>query len=342
MSQNLISLVSTVLNDLEGCALFLEHMEQQTLIPTEIVIVDGGSKDGTWEFLQQYCQKGKLKLYSYLEPGCNVAKGRNLAIEKAQFELIVSTDIGCEWDPEWLEELIAPLEADQEISYVVSSWAVKASSLVTPWAKTEYILKDRHTFVATPQSDATSRSIAYRKSVWSSVGRYPEDLTLAADDSTFNLLLKKHHFKAGSAAVIRCYWHRFKRLQQFLKESKRNFYGDGEAFIAKKHFVLVGGRLALELLGLLSGILFLGIYAGSLGQYIGMGGLLTTGCSFTHRVVRFQTKTKDLQQMQVNFPLLRLLILDYLTKIWGLWGYVLGVIHGSKACQNCRQRLHGD
>lgn len=338
----MITVVSTVLNDKQGTQMFFEKMEIQTRQPDEIVIVDGGSKDGTWEFLERYGKEGKLKLYPYLKPGCNVAQGRNLAIEKAQFELIASTDIGCEWDPEWLEELITPLEADQEISYVVGSWAVKPSSLVTPWAKAEYILKDRYIFVATPQSDATSRSIAYRKSVWSSVGCYPEDLTLAADDSTFNLLLKKYHFKAASAPLIRCYWHRFERLRQFVKESKRNFYGDGEAFIARKHFVLVGGRLALELLGLLSGILFLVMYYGSFGQYIGIGGLFTTGFSFTHRVVRFQTKSKDLQKMQVNFPLLRLLILDYLTKIWGLWGYILGFIHGSKACQNCRQRLDGN
>ena len=338
----MITLVSTVLNDRKALELFLKQMELQTRKPDEIVIVDGGSKDGTWELLEHYKMEGRLSLRCYLEPGCNVAQGRNLAIEKAQFELIASTDIGCEWDPEWLEELITPLEADQEISYVVGSWAVKSSSLVTPWAKAEYILKDRHIFVATPQSDATSRSIAYRKSVWSSVGRYPEDLTLAADDSTFNLLLKKYHFKAASAPLIRCYWHRFERLQQFLKESKRNFYGDGEAFIARKHFVLVGGRLALELLGFLSGILFLVMYYGSFGQYIGIGGLFTTVFSFTHRVVRFQTKSKDLQKMQVKFALLRLLILDYLTKIWGLWGYILGFIHGSKACQNCRQRLHGN
>lgn len=337
----MITVVSTVLNDKSGTQIFLEQMEAQTRHPEEIVIVDGGSKDGTRELLEHYAQAGKLKLYLYVEPGCNVARGRNLAIENAHFDLIASTDIGCEWDAEWLEELVAPLEADRAIDYVVGSWAVKSSSLQTPWAKTEFVLKGGYVFVATPRSDATSRSIAYRKSAWDQVGRYPEDLTLAADDSTFNLLLKKHQFQAAAAPAIRCYWHRFETLRQFLKESRRNFYGDGEAFIARKHFVLVGGRLALELLGLLSGVLCFGLFSGTVGYYLGGFGLLIPGLSVAQRALRFQAKARQLKQMQVNVPLLRVLTLDYLTKIWGLWGYILGFIHGTKACRECRQRLHG-
>jgi glycosyltransferase involved in cell wall biosynthesis len=333
-----VSLATTVLNDKVNLEKFFQHMERQTLKPVEVVIVDGGSTDGSFEFLENYKSTGKLELKYYLEKGCNVARGRNLAIKSSSSNIIASTDIGCEWDSEWLEELVIPLQLDPSIDYVVGSWKVKPESLQSPWAKTEFILRSGHIFIAKPTGNATSRSIAYRKAAWEKVGGYPEDLTLAADDSVFDLLLKKHRLIAAAAPQIRCYWHRFERLQQFLKESHRNFYGDGEALIARKHFVLVGGRLGLELLGLLLALtlLFPGFPLPSLSWFA----LCVALASIIHRAIRFQSKARQLTRMGVNFALLRLLALDYLIKLWGLKGYVLGVLHGSKSCRSCRSRLH--
>lgn len=332
----MISLVSTVLNDCQGLRLFFQQIELQTRRPDELVIVDAGSNDGTWELIRFYDDSGKIPIKYCQDVGCNVARGRNIAIEMASYQTIVSTDIGCEWDFEWLEELVAPLDANPSVEYVVGSWAVKPSSVVTPWAKTELAMRG-HVFQATPTHNASSRSVAYRKSAWEKVGGYPEDLTLAADDMVFDLLIKKHSIPSACAPTVRCYWHRFNHLKQYLKEERRNFWGNGEAFVAKNHFILVGGRLALEVLGLLS-TLFLWTSPPLL--YLGVAGLAFTLCSIALRAVRFMPNAKRLEEKNVPLPLLRILVFDYLTKTWGLWGYARGFFHGMNYCQDCRHRLH--
>lgn len=333
----MISLVSTVLNDREGLKFFFVQMEAQIRRPDEIVIVDGGSTDGTWELLQQYGATGAIALRYSQKPGCNVAQGRNLAIQQATHELIASTDIGCTWDPEWLHELVGPLEADPFVDYVVGSWAVPPESVHTAWAKTEYVMRNGHRFEAHPEANATSRSIAYRKRTWLVVGGYPEDLTLAADDTVFDLLLKKQHFRAAATLTIRCYWHRFQHLRQYLKEERRNFYGDGEALIRRKHFVLVGGRLGLECMGIF-GFLLAWVYPA--GFWLGFVLFGLTLLSFVQRMIRFRHQAKQLAHLGVSFALGRLLVFDYLTKFYGLGGYLAGVWHGNYHCQLCRFRLH--
>ncbi|MEM7457376.1 MAG: glycosyltransferase, partial [Planctomycetota bacterium] len=62
-------------------------MKNQTRLPDEIVIVDGGSKDGTWEFLKSYTFDNDIQLVAIQDAGCNVARGRNIAIVNATNEI---------------------------------------------------------------------------------------------------------------------------------------------------------------------------------------------------------------------------------------------------------------
>ena len=60
---------------------------------SEIVIVDGGSKDGTWELLQEWCGKvPKLKVCQVQR--ANIPRGRNEAIKRTDAEIIVRFDSG--------------------------------------------------------------------------------------------------------------------------------------------------------------------------------------------------------------------------------------------------------
>ena len=48
-----VSVIATVLNEAEDIDGLVSSLLQQTLQPAEIVVVDGGSTDGTWERLQR-------------------------------------------------------------------------------------------------------------------------------------------------------------------------------------------------------------------------------------------------------------------------------------------------
>lgn len=333
----MFTLVTTVLNDREGCAAFFIQMEAQTYLPDEIVIVDGGSKDGTWEFLQKYKPNQPYSLRVIQEIGCNVARGRNLAIAKAKYDIIVSTDIGCTWENQWLEDLVKPLFADSKLEAVMGSWQVRREDLKSNWARSEYTLLKGLKFIANPTSHASSRSIAYRKSLWEKIGGYPEDLTLAGDDMVFALLLHQKTNCVTSAPIPRCYWERPVTLKSFCKEARRNFRGGGEAGIWLDYGLMVGGRLLLEPL-----LLFIGLVCLLFAFPIWIVSLFLIGflVSVGLRLLRLAPTIWRFKAYEDSDIWLRIFVFEYLTKFWSVVGYWEGFLSGFKHCQECRQRLH--
>ncbi|MEM9446961.1 MAG: glycosyltransferase [Cyanobacteria bacterium P01_E01_bin.6] len=332
----MISLVSTVLNDKQGLELFFNHMEAQTLRPDEIVIVDGGSTDGTWEFLQKYSNEGAIALKCFQELGCNVARGRNLAIKHASYDVIASTDIGCKWEAKWLEELTRPLFKETSLEAVMGSWQVHWKDLKSDWARVDYLLNNELRFLATPQSHASSRSIAYRKTLWKRIGGYPEDLTLAGDDMVFALLLHKATNKVDCAPIPRCYWERPIKLKSFCKEAQRNFLGGGEAGIWIEYGIWAGGRLFLELLLLILGFLTLifSFYAG-----ISIILLIFASISVGFRIFDIKNYiSKERENIPKNF-FLKSIVFLYSVKFYSLIGYWSGFLNGKLKSQDCRNRL---
>ena len=74
-----IALVCTVLNEAAGFDELLGSIEAQTRQPDEVVIVDGGSTDGTWERLVRWEGRGPRRR-ALRRPGVNISRGRNEAI----------------------------------------------------------------------------------------------------------------------------------------------------------------------------------------------------------------------------------------------------------------------
>ena len=337
----MISLVSTIFNDRDGLETFFEAMGSQMRMPDEIVIVDAGSKDGTWELLQAESMRSDRpwKMKAIQEIRCNVARGRNLAIEAASGDLIVSTDIGCDWDIEWLDELVRPLLLDRSIEQVNGSWAVRREELSFPWALTEWALKGDQKLEATPESHCSSRSIAYRKNVWEALGRYPEDLTLAGDDAVYDYLSVRAGVKRAGAPKVRCYWHRHESLNGFFKEAFRYGLGDGEAAIRIKDSLLIGGRILLEAACLLLGVIMMMLPWGSYSS-AGMLLIAVAALSVAAKVLKMKECIIRLKGARVDYPMCRLLIFSYGTKIHWLHGCLKGWARGESFCAVTRSRLN--
>ncbi|MBD2156183.1 glycosyltransferase [Leptolyngbya sp. FACHB-16] len=331
----MISLVSTVLNDIEGLKVFFTQMEAQTRQPDEIVITDAGSTDGSWELLQDYALTGSILLRCHQELGCNVARGRNLAIALTHHDLIASTDIGCSWDPEWLEELTEPLVQNPQTQAVMGSWDVPWDTLESDWAKVDYCLNRGLRFIATPKAHASSRAIAYRKQLWENIGGYPEDLTLAGDDMVFALLLHNTTDQIACAPIPRCHWQRPVTLRSFLKESRRNFRGGGEAGIWLDYGLLTGGRLLFD------GLFSIGLFLLLLPHFKGMAVLLMVAASlsFILRMWRLLPAVKHFREQGGSGSWLKILIFEYLIKVSGVLGYWKGFLMGFNRCHQCRERL---
>ena len=76
-SRERTALIVTVLDEVSTIDRLLESIERQTRQPDEIVVVDGGSHDRTWDRLQAWRPRlGSLR--PLRAPGATIAAGRNV------------------------------------------------------------------------------------------------------------------------------------------------------------------------------------------------------------------------------------------------------------------------
>jgi len=261
------TLVSTVYNEAFRLNQTIEELKQQTLKPSEIIITDAGSKDGTYEMLLAWQKESTIPIKVLQKDRCNVAEGRNMAIRAATHELIASTDFGCRFHPEWLESIITPFN-DPSVRAVGGAFDVKDEDITTLPAKAAYLLfngykDDIYEEWFTP----TSRSVAYYKEVFNNVGGYCEWLTLAADDTIFGRLVKKNGYRFHLVDKRYVFWGRHETAVGYAKEAFRYGLGDGESRINKRStigkvielllrtlfIVLLSAALVLALLNKMNG-----------------------------------------------------------------------------------------
>jgi glycosyltransferase involved in cell wall biosynthesis len=210
----MISLITTVLNESSNLTDWLDGILSQTILPEEIIIVDGGSKDGTWEMLlEKSKQNTSIKVWQY--PG-NISAGRNFAINKAQGEIIVVTDAGCNYDVNWFKKIVEPILSGQS-SFVATGFG--------PWLKSEDNLLTRLIVAATIPAPyefrknwlPSSRSVAFKKEIWQKVGGYPEWLPIC-EDVVFDLKIFKLGIKTEYIREPLVFWRPRTTLKSYFKQ----------------------------------------------------------------------------------------------------------------------------
>ena len=177
------SLVTTCRNEMSSLPRWKNDLLAQTRQPDEIVVVDAFSDDGTAETLFEWAKQDPRVIVKQ-EKG-TAAHGRNVAIEMAIYDYILSTDMGVRLCPEWCEELIKPFEKDPSVDVVAGSTQIDKETLASAVARAEYYIENGGEPKLGPGFVPGNRSIAYTKKVWRELGGLPEDLTFYADDSVF-------------------------------------------------------------------------------------------------------------------------------------------------------------
>ncbi len=229
----MITLITTVLNEGDNMRRLMDSLCAQTRPPDEIVIVDGGSRDDTVKILREYEQV--LPLRMEVEAGCNISRGRNLAIQAAHGDIIAVTDAGVVLAKDWLQHLTQPLLDNPNVQVVSGFFQ---ADVQTPFevamGATVLPLVDEinpETFLP------SSRSVAFRKSAWEKVGGYPEWLDYC-EDLIFDLRLKMITPPFTFAPQAVAHFRPRGSLRAFWKQYFLYARGDGKADLWRKRHAI--------------------------------------------------------------------------------------------------------
>lgn len=269
------TLIATVLNAGEALEPFLSDVASLDPAPAQIVVVDGGSVDGTVARLESWAA-GRDDRVVVSAPGANIAAGRNLAVRHAAHPIIVVTDIGTRFAAAWLGELVDGVEGGASVA---SGWFVPGGS--TPF---ELMLGSIITPTIQEIDPAaflpSSRSVAFTREAWERVGGYPEWLDYC-EDLVFDMAMRDAglSFEFRPDAVVE--WDARSSLRGFAKQYYRYARGDGKAAILGRRHAI---RYAAYSAGALLTVMAAGGDRRALGVLASLGSLYLS--PYVRRVVR--------------------------------------------------------
>lgn len=205
-----VSVVVTVLNEEQALDPLLDALLPQLRPDDELIVVDGGSTDGTWDRLGTRANLD-TRLRPLLRPGTNISAGRNSGIALARHDVIACTDAGCDPAPDWLDAIRAPFgEQDcpalvASVPRIVGDGALERAQafacyphprdferpnlFVRAWGKA-------FGQVFTPNLPF-ARSLAFTVPAWREAGGFPERLGWV-EDGVFGLTVARQHDCLGT------------------------------------------------------------------------------------------------------------------------------------------------
>lgn len=243
-----VSVICTVLNEAHAAGRLLESLAAQSRPPDEVVVVDGGSSDGTQTVVMGYADRLPLKLQE--ARGANISRGRNLAIKRSTGDVIASTDAGVRLESDWLEQLTAPFEGLAPEELRSGSYAVAGFFQPDPQSAFELALGATTLPLASDVKPEhflpSSRSVAFSRGAWQCSGGYPEWLDYC-EDLLFDFQLIECCGGFAWAPDARAHFRPRPSLGSFFRQYYRYARGDGKADLWRKRHAI---RYATYLLAL--------------------------------------------------------------------------------------------
>lgn len=113
MNQHLISVIIPVYNGEPYLAETIESVLAQSYRPIEVMIIDGGSQDGSAAIAQRYAG-----VRYFLQPDDSAAEGRNHGAESAQGEYLAFLEADDLWSADKLERQMVALAQEPDVDAV--------------------------------------------------------------------------------------------------------------------------------------------------------------------------------------------------------------------------------
>ncbi len=160
-AQPLVSIILVNTNELHHLRRCLPAIDRQAYANYEVVLVDNASTDGSLAWVHELFPDVRI-----IENGCNLgyAGANNVGFEHARGDLVAVLNPDTEVDPNWLDELVAALEANP------------AAGLTTP----KIVQMDRPERINACGNDVTMTGLTFCRGLDQSRDAYPADERVAA------------------------------------------------------------------------------------------------------------------------------------------------------------------
>ena len=237
-----VSVVITTYGESQTIAQLLHALEKQSYKPTEIIVVDACSPDGTTKILRAFARNSRVRIRHFSHAG-NRSVGRNLAIRKATSALIASTDAGCIPDVDWLQELVSKYrqtKAPVIAGYYRGMAQTRFEEAVIPYA---LVMPDK---VREDSFLPATRSMLLKKKVWQQMDGFDESLS-DNEDYAFARLLKSRQIPIAFAQQAIVSWHPRSTFPEFFVMLFRFARGDIQARLFRIKVVFIFARYTLLL-----------------------------------------------------------------------------------------------
>ncbi len=252
VSMQPVSIIATVLNEVKDIERLVTSLLEQEPPAAEVIVVDGGSTDGTWEQLQAL-QAKDARLVPIRDETCSlkystgpVARGRNVAIKAAKSNIVACSDAGCRYALDWLENLTAPLLSGKA-EYALGGSCMDANGC-TVWDVAAAPFFGIRFAADAPTKSCTARSMAFTKNLWEQIGGFPEHV-LVGEDALYDIEARKRTTPAFIANAKAFYGPQF-TLRSALHNMGRYAYADGQMRVRWARLFRNAGRCAVEVAAL--------------------------------------------------------------------------------------------
>ncbi len=231
------SCVITIFNEEKSMPRLLDALVSQTMMPSEIIIVDAGSGDNTQKIVKEFSRKFKDSNIKLLIKKGNRAVGRNFGISKSRGEIIFVTDAGCIPDKNWVKNLLRNFKGSVDVVSGFYYSGAKTPFTQSAAAYTCVMEENVNPLDFLP----SSRSIAFKKNVWKKAGGYPEYLD-TCEDLVFSRNLKRMGAQFVFEKKAFVIWPQESNIVSLFNQLYGYAVGDGQALYIRSQTPFLFGR----------------------------------------------------------------------------------------------------